>query len=114
MSTLEEAYEHTEAYYDTDRNKPYMATKSTMPKGGKPLYADSAPSNIMKENDRNAEKTVLLYGKYNKQQLLEYVALLGGTEDESTPTTVQCESTQEPEQEKQLVVKATVSQQPKG
>ena len=116
MSTLEEAYEHTEAYYDTERNRPFMATKSTFPKGLKPvLYADSAPSNIMKENERNAEKTVILYGKYSKEQLMVYVRLLGGSEDDfTTSTTIQRETSQESNKEKQLVEQASVSQQSEG
>ena len=72
MSTLEEAYEHTKEYYDTDRNRPYMATKSTMPKSDAP-HQVGVPNDYYDAGD--IETIKIIKAKLTKEQ---YVGFLLG------------------------------------
>jgi len=102
-STLEEAYEHTEAYYDTERNRPYMATKSTMPK---------KPYEPIKQDPILPQTSVALNGRYSLEYLKSMIKSM--EEYNASLAAVQCSTKEEQNEEEKLVEQASIPQQPKG
>ena len=84
------------------KRKP-AATKSTMPKGSKPMVGEIPPAPIT---------AVMLYGRHTIEDLKNIIKLMEAGHVSSFSTVQPEEPTEEPKQEEKLVEQPSVQQQP--